>query len=71
MNKDLLGQQELDSIKINWNFAVPGLMTTRCCGTGTCDNQPTNNFSNDVRMIYFFRDSKKPSEIARIYGYLR
>ncbi|MGE4574890.1 MULTISPECIES: hypothetical protein [Parachlamydia] len=56
MKKDVLGKRELDSVKLNWDFAVPGLMTTRCCGTGTCDNRPITNpiLPANINTIHFF-----------------
>ena len=73
MNKDILGKRELDSIKLNWNFAKPGLMTTRCCGTGTCDNHPDPNslISSSLQVICFSFDLNSLQDITKRYGYLR
>jgi hypothetical protein len=28
--------QELEKLKFDWAFVVPGCKTTKCCATGTC-----------------------------------
>lgn len=77
MKENVLGENELESLKLNWEFAVPGLMTTRCCGTGTCDNRPPQrptpdgDISDSFAIIYFSPDSKKVKDVTQRYGYLR
>lgn len=74
MHKDVLGKNELESVKLNWDCAIPGLMTTRCCGTGTCDNgpnKPQSDGSQNYRIIHFFADARKIQDITMRYGHLR
>lgn len=44
MQKDILGKQDLDFLKIDWNFHGPGLMEGKCAATGTCENQPIRGY---------------------------
>ena len=73
MKRNVLGKNELESVKLNWDFAVPGLMTTRCCGTGTCDNRPLPNANrpNNLTIIDFSPDVKEVKDVTMRYGYLR
>jgi len=74
MKKDILGQKELDDLKLNWNFGVPGLMSTKCCGTGTCDYRPEPGRLVKLlqgHMILFKPNNSKLDEIKKSYGYLR
>lgn len=72
MQDDVLGKSELESVKLNWECAVPGLMTTRCCGTGTCDSpHPTLNLPATCRVIYFLADLHDVRDIVKRHGYLR
>lgn len=75
MKQDILGQNELNQLKLNWNFAAPGLNSTRCCGTGTCDAPHPDPLSlrNDRKkhMILFNSNNKDLEIIKKNYGYLR
>lgn len=78
MKRDILGKRELESVQLNWSVAAPGLMTTRCCGTGTCDNHPDpsprphgiNSISKNYH-IACSKKAEKASKITMTYGYLR
>jgi len=73
MQRDILGKNELNSVKLNWNYAVPGLMTTRCCATGTCENYPIPrcNIPGNFHVIYFLSDNSNVQSVTKRYGYLR
>lgn len=74
MKKDILGKHELETLKLNWTLASPGLMTTLCCGTGTCDNKPDarkNGTQHTLHKITFSFDAKSHTDITNQYGYLR
>ncbi len=72
MKKDILGKAQLNSLKINFKSGIPGVMTTRCCATGTCENQPERKkYKHKSNMILFTPDSKSIEDITEHYGYLR
>lgn len=74
MNKDVLGKKELEALKLNWDFAGPGLMDGRCYATGTCDNRPTpviREKHQKSRKILLASDTMNAEEIKLQYGYLR
>lgn len=61
---------ELENLKFNWNFVVPGFKTTRCCATGTClINIYTKKL--DAPQISDQKDSRNPHIIKARYGSLR
>lgn len=73
MKKDILGNHELESLKINWDFAGPGLMNGHCTATGTCENQPTKKRLKKLKInLSEIKNSKEnPQDIKLKYGYLR
>lgn len=72
MKKDILGLKELESIKLNWSFARPGLSTTMCCSTGTCDAPKIDSKKHrDVYTINGCADELHAADVKSIYGCLR
>lgn len=74
MHKDVLGKDELEALKLNWDFAGPGLMDGRCYATGTCDNRPISIIGDKHQrsvQIVLAIDSTNIEEIKLQYGYLR
>lgn len=61
---------ELEKLKFDWGFAVPGFKTTRCCGTGTCDVS-VGTRKLDVPKIERRKDSRDPHITRLHYGSLR
>lgn len=74
MDKDVLGKKELEFLKLNWNFAGPGLMSGHCTATGTCENQPTTvRKSQQVgfHQVQIAVDEQTAEEIKNQFGNLR
>lgn len=62
--------QELEKLKFDWAFAVPGCKTTRCCATGTC---MMNVYTKKLNLpkISIQKDRRDPHVIKKQYGSLR
>jgi hypothetical protein len=61
---------ELEKLKFDWNFVVPGFKTTRCCATGTCDIH-INMKKLDVPQITKTTDNRDAHTLKVRYGSLR
>jgi hypothetical protein len=71
MQKDILGQKDLDFLKIDWCFHGPGMMEGRCAATGTCDSQPRPIVVRSHREpIESTRELIDPKEVLFRYGSL-
>ena len=72
--RDVLGRTELESFSKDLTTRPqPGMLSTRCCATGTCNNMPMLpcqvNLTNQVVPKPF--DSRDPKNISDQQGYLR
>lgn len=65
-----MSMHELEQLKFDWAFVVPGCKTTKCCATGTCMmNVYTRKL--DLPKISIQRDVRNPHLIKARYGSLR
>lgn len=73
INKDILGNKELEALTLNWDFIGPGLMDGRCLATGTCDSPTTNTKKKNQKfhVIFFSEDGRNANEIKMRYSDLR
>jgi hypothetical protein len=74
MSRDLLGDIELESIKLKWDFYGPGLMGGRCAATGTCENRPvpkTVLLLKNMQNSSLSFDSRSAKNVRLQYGFLR
>lgn len=49
---NVTGLDDLDSISFDWKTVKPGMLSGKCCATGTCDNgsRTTNSTINFIQI---------------------
>lgn len=62
--------QELEKLKFDWAFVVPGYKTTKHCATGTC-MMDVYTKKLDLPRISAQKDTRNPHMIKARYGSLR
>ena len=70
---DNSGIKKLKSLSFDWNTLAPGMLSGRCCASGTCDNKPDvhNIREKPLPLISFSLDKADALKIRQKYGSLR
>lgn len=67
------GLSELEILSFDWKTAAPGMFSTLCCASGTCDNyMPKKDKNTEIqRTITIAFDERNAHSIKIIFGTLR